>query len=118
MFRHECEARSPRRPSFAARAPASCGATGEPESAARAWLQKSGPWTFFDDDDLGSALRRADGGSPLSGLLLLGVLVLVLLETMLARWFSHAYRTGPTAESILAPTVTERIGRAKTGGDA
>ena len=54
------------------------------------WLGKSGPWETFDGDDPVAALRTADSGAPLAGMLLLAVLALIGLETARARWFSHA----------------------------
>ncbi len=72
---------------------AAAGATGVQSAAAvNAWLGKSGPWSNFDVDDLKATLGGAAGGSPIAGILLAIVLALIILETMLARWFSHAYR--------------------------
>lgn len=67
----------------------------QPATGVEAWLGRSGRWEFLDADDLGVELRRAEGGSPLAGALLMAVLALVALETMLARWFSHAAVPGP-----------------------
>jgi hypothetical protein len=60
------------------------------EAAVMEWLGKSGPWEVFEADDAAAAIKSADSGAPLSGLLLLAVLGLVVIETALARWFSHA----------------------------
>jgi hypothetical protein len=74
-------------------------------AAVEAWLNKSGPWSAFEPGRLGATLGSGAGGSPISGLLLLTVLGLVLLETMLARWFSHAYRAGEDGDRrIIAPS--------------
>jgi hypothetical protein len=54
------------------------------------WLGKSGPWQTFEAEDPAAALEAAESGAPLAGLLLLAVLALVVVETALARWFSHA----------------------------
>jgi hypothetical protein len=64
----------------------------DPQSPAAVaeWLQRSGPWRTFDPQDPAAALRTAESGSPLASTLLVAALVLVLLETGLARWFSHA----------------------------
>jgi len=81
----------------------------QPAAAVTAWLGGSGPWAFFDADDLGAALRRVEGGSPIAGILLLIVLGLILLETLLARWFSHSYRAegGDVGRGLVA-TMRER----------
>jgi hypothetical protein len=79
----------------------------QPRAAVRSWLQKAGAWEFFDTDDLTAALRRAEERSPLAGLLLLAVLLLLIVETVLARWFSHAWRRGARfATPGLAPTIS------------
>ncbi|HWB19837.1 MAG TPA: hypothetical protein VG711_06025, partial [Phycisphaerales bacterium] len=61
-------------------------------SAVTTWLRTSGPWETFDVKDLAGALQQIQTGSPIAGLLLLALLGVVLLETLFARWFSHAYR--------------------------
>ena len=64
------------------------------------WLGRSGDWAVFDADDPTAALRTAESGAPLAGILLTAVLALIIMETMLARWFSHALppaRTGGVA---------------------
>ncbi|MHC4381833.1 MAG: BatA domain-containing protein [Planctomycetota bacterium] len=60
------------------------------QAAVMEWLGKSGAWEAFEADNAAAAIRTADSGAPLSGLLLLAVLGLVVMETALARWFSHA----------------------------
>jgi hypothetical protein len=60
------------------------------EAAVMEWLGRSGPWEVFEADDPAAALRTADSGAPLAWLLLLAVLSLIVIETALARWFSHA----------------------------
>ena len=62
------------------------------DAAVGAWLAKSGPWTTFDPEQPAAMLVSGAAGSPLAGILLAIVLGLIVLETMLARWFSHAYR--------------------------
>lgn len=69
------------------------------QDAVNEWLGHSGPWQVFDAGDPAAALRTAESGSPLAGALLLAVLGLVVIETALARWFSHA-----------APKRTQRFG--------
>ncbi len=90
----------------------------QPAAAVGAWLERSGPWGFYDPQDVGADLRGAEGGSPLAGILLLVVLGLILAETLLARWFSHAAVAkggagprglDPTMGSLAAPV-------ARTGG--
>ncbi len=68
------------------------------------WLGSSGDWEVFTADDPGAALRTADSGAPLAGILLAAVLGLIVLETALARWFSHALppaQMQPTARADL-----------------
>jgi hypothetical protein len=95
----------------------------QPASAVQTWLGRSGPWEWFDPDDVAAELRRAERGSPLAGLLLVLVLLLLVVETVLARVFSHAdvTRAGGGAPG-LRPTMHERpvgpTGLATTGGGA
>ncbi|MCH8822102.1 MAG: BatA domain-containing protein [Planctomycetes bacterium] len=60
------------------------------QSAVSDWLAKSGPWKLFDADKPAAALASIDTPSPIVGILLAAVLLLAVLETALARWFSHA----------------------------
>lgn len=70
------------------------GATDVQSAAAiNAWLSASGPWATFDASNIGATLAIDRATSPLAGILLLIVLALVVIETILARRFSHAYRT-------------------------
>jgi hypothetical protein len=62
-------------------------------AAVTAWLAGSGPWDVFDTNDLSRSLTVADQGSPIAGILLFMVLALLIIETLLARWFSHAYKS-------------------------
>ncbi len=77
----------------------------DPQSPAAVaeWLARSGPWRTYDDEDPAAALRVAQSGSPLAGALLMSLLMLVVLDTALSRWFSHA-RPGRT--SGLTPSVS------------
>lgn len=77
--------------------------------AVKTWLGRSGPWKWLDSEDLGGILHRAESGSPLAGVLLVFLLAAVLLETVLARCFSHVPRAaaGGTAGG-LTPTMGER----------
>ena len=54
---------------------------------------------FANADDPAAALRTADSGAPLAGILLVAVLGLILLETALARWFSHSLPPGKIGSS-------------------
>ena len=74
--------------------PASSRTDTQPQSAVSDWLAKLGPWEVFDADDPAAALRSIESGSPIVGLLLIAVLVLIVLETAAARWFSHASVSG------------------------
>lgn len=86
---------------------AAAGSTGVQSAAAvNAWLGKSGPWSNFDVDDLKATLGGAAGGSPIAGILLAVVLGLIILETLLARWFSHAYRAEAGGDQLaIRPSV-------------
>ncbi len=53
---------------------------------------------MFEPDDLNAALRATKTGSSLAGILLWILLALVLLESLLARWFSHAFRASAEDE--------------------
>ncbi|MHC4992663.1 MAG: BatA domain-containing protein [Planctomycetota bacterium] len=67
----------------------------DPQSAAAvsAWLGKSGPWSLRERDELATMLGAVQAGSPLWRTLLLLLLGIVVVETLLARWFSHARTT-------------------------
>ena len=54
-------------------------------------LDQLGGWVYLKDQrDAGGVLAQTIQGNNLTGLLLWALLALVLLETALARWFSHA----------------------------
>ncbi|MHC4219130.1 MAG: BatA domain-containing protein [Planctomycetota bacterium] len=77
--------------SFAVNVDPSAGETDpQNQAAVSEWLGKSGPWETFAVNDPAAALKTADSGAPLAGFLLLAVLALIVIETALARWFSHA----------------------------
>ena len=63
------------------------------------WMGASGDWEVFAADDPAAALRTADSGAPLAGILLVAVLGLILLETALARWLSHSLPPGKIGSS-------------------
>lgn len=86
--------------------PAAANVEPQPESAVQPWLAQSGPWSLLDLDDAVSDLRHADSGSPLAGLLLLALLGLILLELVLARWFSHARTVAPGGADTGGGVVT------------
>jgi hypothetical protein len=87
------------------------------ESQVKSWLRGSGPWSYFDPDDAGAAMTNAAGGSAIAGPLLLIVLVLIALETVLAKRFSHAYRSAPgTAAAGIQPTIHDRAAAGHGGG--
>lgn len=54
------------------------------------WLDALGPWSFLDNADPGAALARDQAVTNLSWPLLVLLLVLVAVETVLARTASHA----------------------------
>jgi hypothetical protein len=75
------------------------------QAAVSEWLGKSGPWKVFEADAPAAALKTAESGAPLAGFLLLVVLGLIVIETALARLFSHAHlatgRAGPGLLPVL-----------------
>ena len=85
----------------------------QPSETVRAWLRASAPWTFLDAGDPGAPLRTAASGSSLAGVLLMALLALVVIETALARWFSHALTShSASIRGGLHPTVAEAAGGA------
>lgn len=107
--------------------PASARTESQSEAAVTAWLSDSGAWSTFNRDDPAAALATVESGSPIALFLLIAIVALALLETLLARWFSHAYRTGPAVAGAtsggsaaatmfggLRPTLEER--KAAAGG--
>ncbi|MHC4709033.1 MAG: hypothetical protein ACYTA3_01040, partial [Planctomycetota bacterium] len=82
------------------------------EAAVMEWLGKSGPWEVFKADDAAAAIKSADSGAPLAGLLLLALLGLVVIETALARWFSHAL----PSDRQVSPGVTHLVEAAAPRG--
>lgn len=61
------------------------------QNAVNAWLAHAGTWETLNPEDFKSALGGVSNASHLAGVLLAAVLMLVLIETLLARWFSHAH---------------------------
>lgn len=91
----------------------------QPGDAVRSWLEGSGPWTWLDTTDIAAALRPVEGGAGVSGWLLGAALALALIESILARRFSHASRglASPGAEAAFgsgSDGVT--VGSAPAGG--
>jgi hypothetical protein len=89
--------------------PAGGDSTPQSPAAVRAWLDRSAPWRWLDDDDPLGAGTESRGGSSLAGLLLLFLLMVIVLETLLARVFSRA-STKPAggAAAAIRPTMYER----------
>jgi len=88
-------------------------------AAVGAWLNKSGPWSTFDPESVSATLSGGAGGSPLAGLLLALVLALVILETLMARWFSHAYRAEAEGDRwSIKPSMGAHAPAAAAGGGA
>lgn len=56
------------------------------------WLDASGSWQWLDANDATAALAGETTWGEISLALLLTALALALLETLLARWFSHGLR--------------------------
>lgn len=99
--------------------PASARVDAQPANAVLAWLSGSGPWTHFANDQPAGALRQITGSASLAGVLLAIVLALVLLETLLARWFSYSVEgEGPITTSSLQPTIHQNISSVHRAGGA
>ncbi|MFA9478464.1 BatA domain-containing protein [Phycisphaerales bacterium AB-hyl4] len=79
------------------------------------WLSGLGAWQFIDMDDPGAALRREARSLNLGWPLLWVVLALLLLETLLARRFSHAY-AGPRGTLAGGLSRVMRVVRPVDGG--
>lgn len=93
--------------------------------AVAAWLGRSGPWQILGGDRGGviAALSPADSGLPIASILLGTVLALVILETLLARWFSHARQVGTQRPGSgrwpgLRPTVREGLAALRGASNA
>jgi hypothetical protein len=85
----------------------------QPPTAIAEWLAKSGDWQTFDAVDPGRTLRTSASGAPLAGVLLWALLALVAVETVFARWFSHAE---PGGRQGLAATGRPEQAAAVPGG--
>jgi hypothetical protein len=80
----------------------------QPQAAVTNWLRRSGPWETFTIGSAATAVAAtADSSGPLAGYLLLAVLALIILETALARWFSHA--TPPAKRQSLVGALRATI---------
>ena len=93
--------------------------------AVAAWLGRSGPWQILRGDRGGviAALSPADSGLPIASILLGIVLALVILETLLARWFSHALQAGAEGSGSgrwpgLRPTVRQALAALRGASNA
>ncbi len=75
------------------------------EEAFAHWLDGLGEWRWLDDEDPGTSLMRSGEVADIGWAMLWGVLGLVLLETVVARFLSHA-NVGP------GRSLTGRIWRA------
>ena len=64
------------------------------EEAFAHWLDGLGEWRWLDDENPGSSLRRSGEVADIGWALLWIVLALVILETVLSRYMSHA-NAGP-----------------------
>ncbi len=64
------------------------------EEAFAHWLDGLGEWRWLDDEDPGASLRRTSEVADIGWALLWVLLALVLLETVVARYLSHA-NAGP-----------------------
>jgi hypothetical protein len=84
--------------------------------AVAAWLASAvggapGRWSFIETDDPAGELRTASSGMHLAGMLLALLLALVLVETLMARWFSHATQSSRGLEAGgIQPAVAGKHG--------
>ncbi len=83
-----------------------------------AWLGRSGDWEWVAADDLTAGVRTEMAKAEVSLILLVLVFVLAIVETILARRFSHAYRS---ARDMRVGTSVEALtgtlgGQAVEGG--
>lgn len=95
-------------------------------AAVSSWLNASAPgmWSTFDASNLAATLAVDRATSPIAGLLLLIVLGLAVVETILARRFSHAYeipdtdaqRHGGTEATSLRAFVPSSLRASSAGG--
>jgi hypothetical protein len=67
------------------------------QAAVSEWLARSAPWQLLDPRGAASALETTGSGASLAGVLLIALLSLVVVETALARWFSHGRPSGREA---------------------
>ena len=74
------------------------------EAAVQSWLRGAGPWEFYQPDNVSAALQQVNQGSPIARNILLIVLVLIAIETILARWFSHSGKVRAGSESTIGPS--------------
>ncbi len=66
------------------------------------WLGTAGEWTVFGSDGAETALRAETAGVDLGWPLLWAALAVALLETLVARWISHARTAGEEATPLSA----------------
>lgn len=80
------------------------------ESAVLDWLRGSGKWEYFQPEKVTASMQRSSGGSPISHLLIIAVVALLVIETLMARWFSHANRSrfGRTVGITASPESHQR----------
>ncbi|MHC4109238.1 MAG: hypothetical protein ACYSTY_14245, partial [Planctomycetota bacterium] len=105
--------------------PASARTDVQDRDTVAAWLGRSGPWQILRGGRgrAIAALSPGDSGLPMASILLGIVLALVLLETFLARWFSHALQAGAEGPggrrwSGLRPTVREALASLRGASNA
>ena len=91
--------------------PSAAGTDPQPSTIVSEWLAQSGPWSWLDRERIGAQLESSAGMSPLTGAALVAVIILLLLETLLARRTSHAQPSGAASRrASLEPTMFERLG--------
>jgi hypothetical protein len=78
--------------------------------AVASWLAASGPWVMLDPGESSLVLQETTGKVAAAVFLLILVLLLIALETVLARRFSYAYREGVgDIKRGLQPTIEEHL---------
>ena len=82
------------------------------EEALTHWLNDMGEWSWLDEDDPGSALKRSGGTADIGWVLLWAVLALVLVESVAARFMSHA---GAGRSTSLSTQLWRTVMRLRSG---
>ena len=63
-------------------------------AAVEAWLDRLGSWSYLSEVAISAAMTSGEGHRAIGWPLLVAAAVLLVFETALARWFSHASAGG------------------------